>query len=165
MNMLSIPKPSIEVRKITENDENPLTAFFESVISNGLNDLFHPHPFTPEMAHKIANYGGDDWYSGAFLKSIQGEKIIAYVMLRGWDEGFAIPSFGVCVLPSYQKKGIGYLLLYLSIVTARVRGSPAIRLKVYPRNQPAVNFYRKMGFQFQEQLEKDQLVGYLRFEK
>ena len=151
----------IEVRKFNDKDENSLVEFFDLLVSKGLDKHFHPHLFTPEMAHHIANNRGIDWYAGVFLKSDQRETIIAYGMLRGWDEGFKIPSFGVCVLQDFQGIGIGHLMMNLTIINARLCNSPAILVKVFPENHAAVKFFQQIGFKFQEQLEQEQLVGYL----
>lgn len=154
-------RDSIELRCIRPNDEILLLDFFNILVSNGLDAFFHPHPFNSETAQKIACYVGFDWYTGVFLKSENSETIVAYAMLRGWDEGYTIPSFGVCVLPSYQKMRIGQMLINASVVVAKVRGCQKIRLTVHPDNLTAIASYRRFGFEFQSQLYKNQLVGYL----
>ena len=50
------------------------------------------------MAKKIATYEGDDLY---FLQ-IKDNEIAGYAMLRGWDEGYTIPSLGIALHPDFQ---------------------------------------------------------------
>lgn len=128
---------------------------------HGLDRQFHPHQFDEEVARFICYHDGLDWFSGAFLCGQDTEQMMGYVMLRGWDAGFEVPSFGVCVLPEFQNMGLAKLMLGAAIFVARTRGSSAIRLKVYPDNQVAVALYQKAGFVFAESAEQGQLIGSL----
>lgn len=159
----TLQKSDIEVRQLRRSDEVPLFEFFTQLVSAGLDRTFHPHPFTREVAHTICTQHTQDWYAGAFLKQSRSRTMVAYVMLRGWDAGYEIPSFGLCVLPDYQRIGLGRLLLEYAVLQARFRGSPAVRLKVYPDNTCAVKLYRACGFQYDNDMEDGQLVGHFRF--
>ena len=152
----------IEFRKIEPRDEDRLARFFDSVITHDLNKLFHPHPFTCELAYEISHYSGLDWYGGGFFCSLDSEELIAYGILRGWDSGYQIPSLGICVLPDFQRMGIGSVLMNIMILISKLRNSPAIRLKVYPENIDAINLYRSLGFEFCEELEAGLYVSYLK---
>jgi GNAT superfamily N-acetyltransferase len=81
-------------------------------------------------------------------------------MLRGWDEGYQIPSFGACVHPSSRGDGLGQWLLEHAIGEARMAGAPKLRLSVYRANQRALHIYRKFGFVFEER-NSEELVGWL----
>src|SRR6185436_21131730 len=95
--------------------------------------IFHPHPFTPEHALTIANYNGRDYYAGMLI----GDEMVAYGMLRGWDEGFEIPSLGIVVGASYRGLGLGRGMMDYLHAVARDRGAITIRLKVYKSNTVA----------------------------
>lgn len=82
-------------------------------------------------------------------------------MLRGWDEGFTIPSLWIAVDSTYQGKGIVELLMRFLHVASKLRGAPKIRLKVYPENTAAVGLYRKLGYRFMPDLDQHQYVAYL----
>jgi ribosomal protein S18 acetylase RimI-like enzyme len=71
-------------------------------------------------------------------------------MLRGWDEGYSVPSFGVAVGSAYRGRGIGRGLLLYAIEYARKRGAPAVMLKVHLDNASARHLYESEGFVFQE---------------
>jgi ribosomal protein S18 acetylase RimI-like enzyme len=153
---------NFEIRKINNKDIEAVTRFFIDVVRAGMEQTFHPHPFDLQTAQRICSHDGFDWYAGCFVGNENDEHMIGYVMLRGWDEGYSIPSFGICILPNYQGCGLGRTLLNLSILVARFRGSPAIRLKVYPDNKAALALYQSTGFEFLENLEHGQMVGYLK---
>ena len=152
---------SISIRAIRKGDHKELQGFFEAVRSHGVDSYFHPHPFDGVTAEKIALHSGQDWYAAAWSTCGTETVIIGYVILRGWDAGFSIPSFGICVHPEWQGFGIGKLLMQTAITVSRLRGSPAIRLKVYPDNEKAIALYSQTGFQFGDCLENEQLVGTL----
>ena len=71
-------------------------------------------------------------------------------MLRGWDEGYSVPSFGVAVDRAYRGRGIARGLLLYAIEYARKRGASTMMLKVHLDNSIALRLYESEGFIFQE---------------
>ena len=67
-------------------------------------------------------------------------------MLRGWDEGYEVPSLGLCVRPGYQGKGLGPALTYHLLATARLKGARKMILKVKRDNPTAIAMYAQIGF-------------------
>jgi hypothetical protein len=71
-----------------------------------------------------------DVYSGVFWQ----EKLIGIFMLRGWDEGFEVPSFGVLI----DEKHRGGTLMRLTLDTAklicRLAGAQKLMAKIHPDN-------------------------------
>lgn len=58
------------------------------------------------------------------------------VLLRGYDEGFAGPSFGLVVVDSaFRSQRLGSLLVRLGEHVARERSASSIRLTVYGQNE------------------------------
>ena len=156
----------------SSRDQRPRIQPLRAVDAKALADLFgelaedpgsvhfHPHPFTPAQARRIAERVGiqADEYFGAFL----GPRLIGYGMLRGWDEGYAIPSFGVAVGPAHRGLGVGRDLLRHAVSIARRRGATTVMLKVHPSNANARHLYESEGFAFDEELLSDgQLRGLL----
>lgn len=82
-------------------------------------------------------------------------------MLRGWDEGFDIPSLGIIVDPKARGYGLGKLLMIYMHYLAKSRHASAIRLKVYPQNLRAIAIYRELGYKFDDNLENGQYIGKL----
>ena len=133
-----------------------LGVFFEKLRAQGVEKYFHPHPLTAADAKKRSAYRGRDFY--CILR--QGTAVIGYGMLRGWDEGYEIPSLGIVVDPNAQGQGNGRRLMEYLHAEAHARGAKAIRLKVYPDNTRALALYRSLGYEFHEP-ERGQLVGLL----
>ena len=107
---------------------------------------FHPYPMTRQQARNITRTAasGRYIYFGAFV----GGRLAGFAMLRGWDEGYAVPSFGVAVDLGYRSRGIGRILLRHAIRRARDRGAKAMILKVHGGNPGARQLYESEGFVF-----------------
>ena len=131
-----------------------LNQFFKDISYYKDDNDFHPHPLTYEKVIEIANYVGNDLY---FLQ-IKNKKIIGYGMLRGWDEGFTIPSLGLVIHPTYRKQGYGKKFIEFLHNQAKIKGSAKIRLKVYCDNIRALKLYRSFGYSFVK--ESNQLIGF-----
>lgn len=151
---------SVRIRPLGSDDAEPLGELFAELREDPDSVHFHPHPFTMDEARRIAERGGihEDLYFGAFLDG----RLIGYGMLRGWDEGYLIPSFGVAVGITYRGLGVGRLLLRYAISMARGRGAQTMMLKVHPENSSAKHLYESEGFTFDPvPVAGDQLKGLL----
>lgn len=98
---------------------------------------FHPHPLTPEEAARIEAYDGPDVY-------LWTEH--AYGFLRGWEEGYEVPSLGIAVATDAQGQGHGRAMMLRLHEAARARGAERIRLRVHPGNQRARRLYDSLGY-------------------
>ena len=128
--------------------------FFASLaLDSETTATFHPHPFTAEHALAIAHYGGRDYYAGMLI----GDAMVAYGMLRGWDEGYEIPSLGIVVSGSHRGLGLGRGMMEHLHAVARDRGVTTIRLKVYKANTVAAQLYRRMGYVLSDHNEREWL--------
>ena len=56
------------------------------------------------------------------------------------------PELGMIVAASHRRRGIGRALLACAIEWAQANGKPALRLRVFPDNDPARELYRASGF-------------------
>ena len=98
--------------------------FFEALRESGDDRFFHPHPFTSEEAERILGYSGPDIYR-VLLKE---NNVLGYGMLRGWEDGYAVPSLGIAIHPVSRGVGLGRaFMLYLHEI-ARQKGSREIRV-------------------------------------
>jgi ribosomal protein S18 acetylase RimI-like enzyme len=150
---------SIDIRQISTNDGMALADFFTSLSGDPeIISFFHPHPFTREYARELCANANErkDRYYVASLKGI----VVAYMMLRGWDEGYSVPSFGVCAHPELREVGLGQTLLAHAVAESKAAGAEKLRLTVFKVNERAVHVYRKFGFVFQDKNEHE-LVGIL----
>lgn len=150
---------SIAVRPLTAADAPALGDFLAAAHDHPPTaELFHPHPLTREYAADLCGRlaGLKDRYFALFV----GDRIAGYGMLRGWDEGYKVPSFGVCVHPHLQNAGVGHALTAYGIAESRRAGAEKVRLTVYKRNERAAHLYRKYGFVFTDK-DEHSLVGVL----
>ncbi len=133
-----------------------LALLFERLRQAGTEDFFHPHPLTAEEAAVRSNYSGRDFY----CVMLQDDDVVGYGMLRGWDEGYAIPSLGIALDPDVRGRGYSKVLMNFLHDAAAKRGATQVRLKVDPRNRAAIELYRSLGYVLEEQSDR-QLIGLL----
>ena len=133
-----------------------LASFFERLRAAGAEPFFHPHPLTAAEASRRAHYTGRDFY----CVLIAEEAVIGYGMLRGWDEGYAVPSLGVAVDPAWQGRGQARRLMGFLHATAQQRGCERVRLRTQADNVRALALYRSLGYRFEKEAD-GQLLGFL----
>jgi ribosomal protein S18 acetylase RimI-like enzyme len=103
---------------------------------------FKPHAMTLEYAQRIVSHEGRDVY----VSLAEDGRLVSYGMLRGWDEGYEIPSLGVAVRSDALGRGHGRRMMIQLHAIARQREAALIRLRVHPDNAPAKNLYRSLGY-------------------
>lgn len=133
---------SISFREIGPSDYPMLSLFLQENDVPAVIRTFNPFPMSDETARKIALQPRRDHYYGAY----QGERLVGLSMLRGWDEGYLVPSFGIMVDYRLHGLGIGGKLLDYTLEQARLLGSARIRLTVFASNRTAVLLYTSRGF-------------------
>src|SRR5229473_4387252 len=105
-----IDNTELAIERLAANDAAALAAFFQVLAADAETvRFFHPHPLTAEFAHELCrrqSHARDRFYIARYRGQIAG-----YLMLRGWEEGFAVPSFGGCVHPVFRGRGLGQTLL------------------------------------------------------
>jgi [ribosomal protein S18]-alanine N-acetyltransferase len=146
----------VSFRPLAPDRAEALAEFFVTVAGSGTDRAFHPHPFDATEARRRTSYTGADEYHIGDHHGL----IVAYGMLRGWDEGYDVPSLGIVVHPDWQRRGIGRRMMEYLHEIARGRGATQVRLKVYPDNHAAIRLYEALGYDFAG-TERGQLVGVL----
>jgi ribosomal protein S18 acetylase RimI-like enzyme len=147
---------AMEIRVVDKPLEQPLAEFFRALAEAGDEKFFHPHPLTSDEAREHANYSGKDLYYAL----VEGDRVIGYGMLRGWDEGYEIPSLGIAMHPSVRGFGLGELFMRFLHAAARRRGCEKIRISVYRQNTEAMALYKKLGYCLESE-QNDKLVGFV----
>lgn len=135
---------TLELRELARANTEALARFLARNDVPAVTSTFDPFPMTSETAASLLARRRKDRYYGAFTP--RGE-IVALSMLRGWDEGFSLPSFGIAVDAGWHGRGVGSRLTGWTIAQARTLGSPRVRLSVYSDNPVAVRMYRRLGFE------------------
>ena len=101
-------------------------------------------------------FGDDERIADALAKARRDQywgirssgALIGLMMLRGLDEGYAVPAFGVYVARSHGGKGIARLALRFAITWCRLNHCDEIMLSVHPSHAAALRIYEGCGFQF-----------------
>lgn len=127
-----------EFRVVGPGDEAALADAFSEIDET----FFRPHPFTRNEARRIANDPGKDVH--ALL--IERDRPVAYGMMRGWNEGYSVPSLGIAVRTSVQGRGFGRLMMTHLHAEAGRRGAKVVRLRVHPDNLRARRLYESLGY-------------------
>jgi ribosomal protein S18 acetylase RimI-like enzyme len=150
---------TLRIRPIAASDAAGLGAFFEALAADAeAATFFHPHPLTAEQAQTLCR-AASETRDGYYIAEYAG-RIVGYSMLRGWDEGYEVPSWGGAVHPALRDAGIGKQLLVHAVAESQSRGAKRMRLTVYKSNTRGVHVYGKIGFEFSEKDERS-LVGFL----
>ncbi len=151
----------LELRRPTPDLVDALAAFFERLAASPDGAHFHPHPLTRDEAARRCAYAGRDVYGVAVAEGT----VLGYGMLRGWDEGFDVPSLGIAVDADARGTGLGRLVMLWLHAEARRRGAAKVRLKVYPGNATAVRLYESLGYVFERDLVDGQRLGFKALER
>jgi ribosomal protein S18 acetylase RimI-like enzyme len=143
---------NFEFRVLTPQWKQELVTLFTTLVVNGDEKYFHPHPLTEDEAERLCNYSGRDLY---YICTI-GAGIFGYGMLRGWDEGYKIPSLGIVIHPDVRGIGLGKAFMHFLHAIARYSDAETIRLKVHSDNKITKALYQKLGYKFENH------IGYLK---
>jgi RimJ/RimL family protein N-acetyltransferase len=104
--------------------------------------FFNPFPFDEKSITEMLQHCVRDLYYGIYLN----QEIAGMFMLRGWDAGYEVPSYGVVIDQNYSGLGIGRVTIEISKVICRLRGAPRLMLKVHPDNHAAKHIYEQADF-------------------
>ncbi|MDH6063305.1 GNAT family N-acetyltransferase [Umezakia ovalisporum] len=111
---------------------------------------FHPFDFQALSIQKILDSVINDKFFGIEVKtnSLVNSKLIGFYMLRGMDEGYIEPMYGVFIDQQWQNKGIAKLSLYHAECFCKINSYKRLLLKVNSDNYIAKNLYESIGFKF-----------------
>jgi ribosomal-protein-alanine N-acetyltransferase len=145
---------TLQCRRLALPDTEGLASLFAALCEHNDHRLFHPHPLTNEAAAALTQHHAcchtvlahrDEYH---VAQDVDSQQIIAYGMLRGWAEGFDVPSLGIAVHPEQRGRGIARQFMQHLHRVAIGRGAERVRLKVYRHNQAAVKLYESLGYTF-----------------
>ena len=142
MRLTNMTEHSTTIRQAQETDYEGLARFFEENNTAEVTRQFHPFPLSRETARQIACTNHLDRYYVAMMK----REVVGLCMLRGWDEGFDIPSFGILLDYRYHGLGLGRQMTEFAIAQAKRLGCGRVRLTVYASNVRSVRLYLSLGF-------------------
>src|SRR5579871_4653049 len=103
---------------------------------------FHPFTFdSPTLMRLLASRQRDLYY----VVLADGE-VAGYYMLRGFDEGYRTPAYGVWISPLFSGHGLARATLEHAVTVCRQLGCKDVMLKVHPQNRRAKALYERFGF-------------------
>jgi ribosomal protein S18 acetylase RimI-like enzyme len=146
----------MQIVPIARGMEVRLANFFVEIRRAGDDIYFHPHPLTPCFAISLVYSHKQDFY----CVGVENGDVIAYGMLRGWDEGYIIPSLGIAVSPKHRGTGKARQIVLALHDEARSRGASKVRLTVFNSNTRARVLYQQLGYVFTKQ-DSNTLLGFV----
>jgi RimJ/RimL family protein N-acetyltransferase len=133
----------MEIKPISSSDIESLSRIFFAE-KNEYIKYFLPFKSKEELKKLILQARKDK-----FFLIIHEKDTVGYVSLRGLDDGYKNPRFGIFISEKYSGKGYGYSASKEIIKIAVDSGSyEYIDLKVDPKNYKAIKLYEKLGFEF-----------------
>ena len=131
----------INFRKLGPGDAETLIQLINQDTKD-YSKYFVAFEFDSVTIENILTKAKNDLYCGVYW----GEELTGFYMLRGFDEGFTIPSYGVYISSRFNNKGLAALTLNHAISICKLHGFKKIRLKVHKENIFAFKQYKKYGF-------------------
>jgi len=127
----------MKINTLTTYNINALIVF---LIKNE-NEFFIPHNHLKETINN--NILSKDKYYLMFID----DTIVGYGMLRGYEEGYKIPSLGIIIDKDYR--GLGYSKILMTFLE-EAASTEEIRLTVFKGNKKALSLYKNIGYEFEE---------------
>lgn len=137
-------RPELAFETLNPRLEGALADFFKRLSEDSSGHFFHPHPLTEVAARERCAYTGKDFYCA--LR--EGDRVIAYGMLRGWDEGYAIPSLGIAIDSAARGRGLSRMIFEHLHREARARGASKVRTKIHRDNAASLQAHLGAGYAF-----------------
>jgi hypothetical protein len=126
----------------------PLTVEDAEVVSSLLRAqppqyarFFYAFGFGEEEIARVLARRKRDVYSGIFWRG----ELACFFMLRGWDAGYEVPSFGVLVDVKHRGRAFMRISLDVSKLICRLSGAPRLMAKIHPDNV-SPRGARRLGF-------------------
>jgi len=104
--------------------------------------FFNPFKFDEATITAILRERERDIYMGMFW----GGELVGFFMLRGWDTGYAVPTYGVLIAERYRGYGLAPLSLRMAKIICETNRAPRIMLKVDSENACAKAVFEKERF-------------------
>ncbi len=132
---------NVEIKELQPEQASILSA----LILNAPKDhtkYFTPFSFEENSLKIIINDAVNDKFFGIFIN----DELVGFYMLRGFDDGYKVPSYGVWISDKFSRLGLSTLTLHHAIAFCKINGLKKIMLKVHPENIFAKNIYETFSF-------------------
>ncbi len=123
---------------------------------------FCPFDFEQNAIEKVLSKVERDQFIGIALSDGRSSTLAGFYMLRGFDEGYEYPMYGVFIGHAYRDLGLASLTLAHAEAYCRLNRIARLLLKVHPSNERARRLYEKHDFHY---LRTDPINGNLVLER
>lgn len=134
----------LEIKRVDSETAPGLLAFLLKLQAADEAGWFRPHPFSEATITALCSTAVLDLYYVLVID----RQVVGYGLLRGWDEGYDIPSLGIAIDADYRGLGLGSLTMNFLHSAALLRGAKRVRLRVAADNHVAIAVYAAMGYEF-----------------
>ncbi len=132
---------ALEIKRLNINHAKELANLLQSS-DKEYSKYFIPFTFDFETISEILSKAKNDQVYGIYVE----QNLAGFYMLRGFDEGYSVPSYGVWICENYSNKGLSTFTLQHAISFCKLNSVKKIMLKVHPDNLSAKHIYEKYGF-------------------
>ena len=139
--MLTKNFKDISIRKIGPDLAQELSELIQNS-GPDYSKYFIPFSFDLQTVEKKLADVKLDLFFGIFVNA----RLVGFYMLRGFDEGYDIPSYGVWISSEFAGKGLARLTIQHAISFCKINNINQLMLKVHPDNLKAIKLYEDFGF-------------------
>ena len=140
----------IRFRPITDTDKPIIkTAYATSSVAVGCLSPYFRLPSDQELEKMLDSWKITDPTTGFYyaIENPQGE-LIGDICLYGLKPPLLSGTVALAIHPTHQGKGYGHEAMRMALQLAFTEyNAHKVELTVYAYNDPAINLYRKLGFQ------------------
>lgn len=138
-----------EITPLGPADAAEIAALLQAA-SPGYSAHFQPFAFDEETVRgQLERARRDRWWGVR-----TGGKVVGFWMLRGFDEGYERPAFGVFIAERFAGRGLARRALDEATRWCEANGVPEMMLTVSPANTAARRVYDEAGFTVESADEK-----------
>lgn len=131
---------SLSIRPLETTDASAISALMRLQSPEYLR-FFYAFSADESAIVKMLSAVKMDVYSGVFWQG----NLVGVFMLRGWDAGYEIPSFGVLIDEKHRGNAFLSLTVDSAKLICRLSGLTRFMVKIHPDNVALRNVHR-MGF-------------------
>src|ERR1017187_7511958 len=136
---------TVAFRPLQIGDAAALSALLKSSPADYVKH-FNPFSFEVDALEKLIARAKKDRLIGIEVQTGQEAELAGFYMLRGLDEGYSAPMYGVFVAYKFRNKGLARLTLVHAETSCRLNQIDRLLLKVHPQNARAKRLYEAQGF-------------------
>jgi ribosomal protein S18 acetylase RimI-like enzyme len=136
---------TVAFRPLQIGDAAALSALLKSSPADYVKH-FNPFSFEVDALETLISNAKKDRLIGIEVQTGQEVELAGFYMLRGLDEGYSAPMYGVFVACKFRNKGLARLTLVHAETSCRLSQIDRLMLKVHPANTYAKKLYEAHGF-------------------